>query len=120
MCPSTKRRDPGAHLFTEDSLPGDLRVLAAGARLGVAWGPLVPAVMCISPPVLSSIDAVSVLGSSESHTPASGLVPPVASRACCVEAGVVSWRPFQAELPEMEADGLVASGTSPAVSCCGS
>lgn len=106
----------GRALFTEDPLPGSLPGPAAGASLGIAWGPLSPEAMSRSPSVPPPTVAASTLVAPKVHIPVAGLVPSVASRACCLETGdVASWRVSQAKLPETTADGLVAPVTSPVV-----
>lgn len=92
-------------------MPGGLRGPAAGAWLGVAWGPLSPAAVSGSPSVLPSTDAVSVLVIPKVHTPAAGVVPSMEPRNCCLATGVASWRVSQGRFSETRADGPVVPMT---------
>lgn len=69
----------GEALFMEDPFPRGLWGPDAGAWLGVAWGPLSPSAVSKSLSTLSSAAAVSKPLGPKVHTPADGIVPPVAA-----------------------------------------
>lgn len=93
----------------ENSLPTGLRGPAVRFWLEVAWGSLSPA--GVSPAVLSSADAISMLVGPKTHTPTAGVVSSVEPRACGLETSLASWGVSHAHFSEREVDGLMVPVT---------
>lgn len=100
---------PGEALFMENSLPTGLRGPAVRFWLEVAWGSLSPA--GVSPAVLPSADAISMLVGPKTHTPTAGAVSSMEPRACGLETSLASWRVSHAHFSESEVDGLMVPMT---------
>lgn len=99
----------GDYLFMEDSLPTGFRGPAVRFWLEVAWGSLSPA--GVSPAVLPSADAISMLVGPKTHTPTAGVVSSMEPRACGLDTSLASWRVSHTRFPESEVDGLMVPMT---------